>query len=452
MKRSAPSSKPSPKSKKPRVEVPDYHITPSVKDENGDPIWPAPKDQIASARSFILECAKANKKTIICPDKDADGLTSGVILYRTLTALGLSSNLIDIHLLSKGTTITDSSERSSLASKQPSYIFILDHGSISCPPLVPHDHKTLVIDHHQATESDFPSDSQHVTACASPPVAPTSLLTYLLCSHLHPSIVENCAWLCILGTTGDLGNTLKWEPPFPDMSAVFKTHTKKSLNDAVSLINAPRRTSTYDVDSAWTALLAAEDGPSSILRNKRLLEARYEVNAEVERCTHTAPKFSADATVAVFRISSGAQVHPVIATRWAGHLSSKKLEVVLVANEGYLPGFVNFSCRIPRCARARDPPVNLIETLRGFAEKEEGLVERLGSGFGRGHKEASGGIVPKEGFEELMRVMEVGERVKKEEGDRKGKTLKASPQKNTLMNYFGKSGSKGKRQINVGDS
>ena len=48
-------------------------------------------------------------------------------------------------------------------------------------------------------------------------------------------------------------------------------------------------------------------------------------------------KFSPDGKIAVFRIRSEAQVHPVIATRWAGHLQSKALEIVLVANEGYLP-------------------------------------------------------------------------------------------------------------------
>lgn len=442
MKRSAPLSKTASKSKKPRIEIPDYHRTPTVKDEHGDPIWPAPREQIAVARNFIQECAGAKKKTVICPDKDADGLTSGVVLYRTLTALGLPEELIYVHLLSKGTTIADESEREALAEKQPDYIFILDHGSISCPPLVPRPHKSLVIDHHQATDSDFPSGSQHVTACNSPPVATTSLLTYHLCSPLHPSIADTCAWLCIVGTTGDLGGTLKWQPPFPDMAPAFKKHTKSSLNDAVSLLNAPRRTSRYDVHSAWTAVLAA-DGPSSILQNRRLREARAEVSAEVERCTHTAPKFSADATIAVLRISSAAQVHPVIATRWAGHLSSQKLEVVMCANEGYLDGMVNFSCRVAKGARNRETPVNIIEVLKGIVERGEsgGLRERLGAGFARGHKEASGGIVEKEAFEEFVKLMGVGEKAAKADGEgmKRVKTVERSPQKNTLMNYFGKS-------------
>lgn len=33
----------------------DYHLTPSVQDENGEIIWPVPKDQMAKAREVILE-------------------------------------------------------------------------------------------------------------------------------------------------------------------------------------------------------------------------------------------------------------------------------------------------------------------------------------------------------------------------------------------------------------
>ena len=56
MKRSAPSpTKSSPKAKKPRPEVPEYHSTPPMRDEAGEIIWPAPSAQIAVARNFIKD-------------------------------------------------------------------------------------------------------------------------------------------------------------------------------------------------------------------------------------------------------------------------------------------------------------------------------------------------------------------------------------------------------------
>jgi len=72
--------------------------------------------------------------------------------------------------------------------------------------------------------------------------------------------------------------------------------------------------------TAWKALLEAKD-PKEILKNRRLAEARMEINEEVERQTHTPPKFSKDGKIAVLKIHSPAQVHPVIATRWVSFLS-----------------------------------------------------------------------------------------------------------------------------------
>ncbi|KAI0541546.1 DHH family protein [Xylaria digitata] len=439
MKRSVSSvSKTASRAKRQRPQIPEYHLTPSLRNESGEAIWPAPKDQIERAQKFIRECVAAKKRTLIVPDKDADGLTSGAILQKTLMLLSMDFGLISAHLLQKGRNIHDESERSAMAAYEPAFIFILDQGSRKSPPVIDAPHRALVMDHHWALDDDFPEGSEHITACNSPPVATSSLLTYHICSSLHEEVAATCDWLCVMGTHGDLGNTLKWEPPFPVMKSTFKSYTKKALNEAVSLINAPRRTSSYDVPAAWAALTAATT-PADLLKNPMLLEARAEVNAEVERCTHTAPKFSGDGKIAVFRINSAAQAHPMIAIRWAGHLQSSKLEVILVANEGYLPGMVNFSCRIPRSARARDTSVNIIEVLRSIAERAPNstLRERLGESFARGHKEASGGIVPKAEFEEFLEILEIGKKPEKS-SPKKQKKDSGVKQSNTLMNYFGK--------------
>ncbi|KAK3391534.1 hypothetical protein B0T20DRAFT_473092 [Sordaria brevicollis] len=393
--------------------------------------WPARKEEMELARRFILEwsdpkrfstlfaqlltpgSATAKAKTLVVPDKDADGLASGSILQQTLILLGLPAGLITTHLVQRGNNIHDGSERAAMTKLCPSYIFVLDQGSRRSLPVVDiPTTKALIIDHHQAADEEFPSGAQHVTACNSPPIAASSLLTYLICRPLHPDIEEQCAWLAVLGTHGDLGTNFKWQPPFPDMSDVLKRHTRKRLNDAVSLINAPRRTAAYNVSAAWEALIQAT-GPANLLTNKALSTARAEVNAEVERCAHVPPEFSSDGRVAVLRMKSMAQVHPVIATRWAGHLKSAKLQVVMAANTGYLEGKVNFSCRVAKCAKGRRGgvgEVNIINLLNSIVDtaKDPALRERLGESFARGHKEASGGVVPTKAFEEMMELMGVG--------------------------------------------
>ena len=434
MKRKATNAKGAP-SKRQKEPEPDYCDLETRKDENGADMWPAPANAIEDARAFIKRCAASQGKTLIVPDKDADGLDAGVILYKTLTFLGLPSSLIDIHLIGKNSTVHDEAERSAMLAKEPAFVLVVDQGSRGAPPIVDSPRtESLIIDHHLSDE--FPKNTLIVSACHFPPVATSALLTYEICKALKPDILSTCGFLCAMGTHGDLGNTLKWKPPFPDMTEVFKTHTKKAINDAVALVNAPRRTAKFDVISAWKALLEA-NGPKDILGNPRLLNARAEINEEVEIHTHTPPKFSKDGKVAVLRINTPSQIHGVIATRWAGYLNSKALEIIMVANSGYRPGFVNFSCRIARSARSRDPPVNIIASLKAAADLDTGdLIERMGESFARGHKEASGGIVPAAEFEELMTLMKIGEKPDpKPEDVTKAKT-KPSPQKNNLMNYF----------------
>jgi len=379
----------------------------------------------------------AQKKTLIVPDKDADGLSSGVIVHRTLVKLGLDPKLLDVHLVQKGSNIHEALERKAMSEKEADFIIVLDQGSRGAPPVVDDaDTKSIVIDHHLS--DDFPEGAEVVSACHCPPVATSALLIYEICKELHPDIAPECGYLCAIGTHGDLGNTLKWLPPFPDMTETFKKYTKKVLNDCVSYLNAPRRTGTYDVITAWNALLQAKD-PKEILNNRRLMQARDEINIEVEKQTHTPPKFTKDGKIAVLKINSQAQVHPVIATRWAGTLKSKALEIIMVANYGYLPGKVNFSCRIARCARDRDPPINIIESLKAVANLDTGdLIQRMGESFARGHKEASGGIIPTAEFEELCLLMKVGEKPDKVDGE-SPKKKGEEKQKNTLNNYFKRS-------------
>lgn len=167
------------------------------------------------------------------------------------------------------------------------------------------------------------------------------------------------------------------------------------------------------------------------------------VTAEVEKQTHTPPIFSQDGKFAVLKIKSEYQVHPVIATRWAGFLKSDRLEIVMVANFGYLPGKVNFSCRIAKCAKNRDTPVNIIESLKAVANLDEGdLVSRLGDSFAKGHKEASGGVVNTAEFEEFCKLMKLGEKSNtagsQKSASFKRKVVEKSPQKNNLGNYFAK--------------
>ena len=363
-------------------------------------------------------------------------------MYYTLTSLGLPSSSIKVHMLSKASSVFQPSEKAAMESYGATRFIFLDQGSRGGPPLVspftnttspiPDEDSdsgiqsvcTLILDHHESDE--FPAGTLAVSACRSPPIATSSLLTYIVCEPLHESIRTECAIPALLGVFGDLGpSEVKWgQKPWPGyLGEVVKQITKKAISEAVSAMNAPRRTADFKgnrdtillltvyfispnlrkknvniVYEAWEAVLRAKT-LQDISNNRSFLEARQKVNAEVERCTHTAPAFSRDRRVALLTIKSGFQVHPVIATRWAGYLRARGLQLVMVANEGYHPSgqHTNFSCRIIASLRRlpENERPNLIEILKDYSREvpDEGFLERVEGDFAKGHKEASGGII-----------------------------------------------------------
>lgn len=76
--------------------------------------------------------------------------------------LGVKPDLIHIHALLKGNNIHSQDERAKMAAKSPGYIFVIDQGSRPGPPIIDSEHTGLIIDHHHATEDDFPAGSEHV--------------------------------------------------------------------------------------------------------------------------------------------------------------------------------------------------------------------------------------------------------------------------------------------------
>jgi single-stranded-DNA-specific exonuclease len=95
--------------------------------------------------------------------------------------------------------------------------------------------------------------------------------------------------------------------------------------------------------------------------------------------------------VAAIVFASPFQVHPLVATTWARRLSPR---VVLAANDGYLPGMVNFA------VRGGPPGTDLRALLR------EALPGQGGE-FAHGHDRATGGSLPPATFARLLEALGV---------------------------------------------
>jgi hypothetical protein len=88
----------------------------------------------------------------------------------------------------------------------------------------------------------------------------------------------------------------------------------------------------------------------------------------------------------VIRVRSAAQVHPLLAVRWKVRLAGR---IVLVANDDFIPGRVNFVVRTTL-------PIDLLAWLRSLP------LGAVGPDFARGHPAASGGSLTHEEFGRLL--------------------------------------------------
>jgi len=245
---------------------------------------------------------------------------------------------------------------------------------------------TLVIDHHDARE--VPDVSVFVSSAGCEPVAPTGLLTFLLLRAIAP--LDDVAWLALLATTADLGRV----DAFPELAPFAARHRATHLKESVALLNAARRPGRYRPEVALDVLLSARD-PDAVARGAtagtdELAECRAEVNAEVARVSRVAPRIAGN--FVLIRFASPAQVHPLVATRWAGRLAPR---VVIAADDGYMPGPVSFAMR-----SASD--IDLLALLRGLPLGE------LEGEFAHGHPRATGGSIPPREFERILRAIGFG--------------------------------------------
>lgn len=400
---SPPPSKPSPAkkakiagSKVKKVEV----ETAEGADVLGEGIWkdwPAPRDQLELAKSFILEACvpflfstcclmvwteqaapdsvKEKHRILLCPDKDTDGLSSCLVLYRTLTEhLSHPPHLVQVYFLPKGINIHSPDAQSQMLAVRfpdptnpdeneddstylgPTRAIVMDQGSRPGPALLPPDKcSTLLIDHHQSSE--FPESISVLSACKSEPVATTSILAYLLCCELVPALKDDreTSMGALLGLYGDLGaskiNLSDPSLPWPTWLAQWeKTLTKTKLSKATALLNAPRRTPAFNANIAWKALIGSKGDLKGVMEDDALIDAKDSTSKETTRWQGAAPKFSKDGSIAIIRIESGYQsessdfkrgtnptdhhrlVHPVIATRWQGTLRKAKTLVCIMVS------------------------------------------------------------------------------------------------------------------------
>jgi len=90
-------------------------------------------------------------------------MPAGTLLYKCLVMLGLPSDRISVHHLTKGHNVHSDHERALMTTFEPQRIVVLDQGSrpgralIERLPDTPEGPSTLIIDHHMSNEVSLSS-------------------------------------------------------------------------------------------------------------------------------------------------------------------------------------------------------------------------------------------------------------------------------------------------------
>jgi len=339
--------------------------------------WPAAAEALAAGRALLQSAA--GRAIVVACDHDVDGLASAALVARAMETLGSTVELVPV---GRGEHVHEETFRAQLAAREAALYVVTDMGSRAEPIGLPKP--TLLIDHHDAVA--FPPDAVVVSAARREPVVPTSYLAFELLRPL--AAIADLSWLALLGSAADLGTSVR----LGSLAEWRRQHRVKDVAESVSLLNAARRAAEHDVATALRVLRVARS-PREIATGaspdlEQLRAYRAQVAAEVARFARTAPRMHGN--VAVIRIRSKAQIHPLLAVRWKTRLAGR---IVLVANEDFLPGRVNFVVRSTL-------PLDLLAWLRSLP------IGPVGPDIARGHPAATGGSVTHRDFERMLRAIE----------------------------------------------
>lgn len=336
--------------------------------------WEEARARFAS----FLQGVPREGRAVALHDVDADGLAAGALWQRVLERAGYDPTRV---VPDRERNAWTAGNRARLQAARPDALWVLDLGSQAQQVLggVP----TCFVDHHHPEGS--PPGDVLISGYAWDPIPNTSWMMWEMGRAVAE--IEDLDWIGVIGTLSDLGEKAPWE----QIGLAKKKYGAKWLKEATALVNAPRRSAAFDADLGARALLE-HSSPKELCASETetveaLRAARAEVAAAMEQGKKAAPQFAGG--VALIRVSSPCQIHPLLAQIWRTRLPKF---IVICANDAYLPGRVNFSARSGR-------GINALEYLRSMQISD-------GEGhFGHGHDQASGGSLPVERWNELLAQM-----------------------------------------------
>jgi single-stranded-DNA-specific exonuclease len=316
---------------------------------------------------------------VILSHVDADGLCAATIFKRFLDRRGIAYR----HTWpAKGKNAYTEATVKRLRELKPGALIVLDLGIMEevLVPGVP----TLFVDHHRPYGR--PKDALIVSSYGEDPAPPTSYVAYDSLCAIDPGL-EDIAWLCAVGTTGDVGTDVV----FARKECATGQFKRKDIVNAEVLVNSAKRASAYDIETS-AGLLGGAGALEDLVRADspavaKLSRYRREVNSEVRRCRHEGPNFLW--RVAVIPFKSSCDIQGLIAEPWRRRLDKY---FVIAANFGYIDGKVAYVVRTQLEASV----IDFMESLKPAGHPGHIVF---------GHDRAGSGIIEREVWEAIAARM-----------------------------------------------
>ena len=309
---------------------------------------------------------------LVLSHDDADGLSSAALLDRRLRDRGRDPRL---RLVGRGLNAWTDPVASEIAGEGALIVADLGQRDVQLAP------RLCVIDHHVPKGAP---DATLIHGIDLDPVPSTSLLAWYALGA-PPDLL----WLAALGCMGDYGD----KGGHLEVAPAKKRYGAGKLRELTSLVNAPRRSAAGDGRPALEWLMASEDPAGALASDhpgRAVCEAaREEVKQAAAEGRRAPPRFGSryGADVAIVRVDSPCQIHPLVAQSWVGRLRGA---IVFCANFGFVDGMVSFSGRAPKSK-------DIVALLA--RHRPEGADPAL---YGNGHRQAAGGTLPREAWNALM--------------------------------------------------
>ncbi|RVU13947.1 DHH family phosphoesterase [Methylobacterium oryzihabitans] len=335
----------------------------------------------------------AGAPVVLCHD-DADGLSAGAIFARACSQA--PHGPARVRVIGRGESAWSDAIRAELAAGPPVGGLIVTDLGVQAEPILP-GVPTIIVDHHVPRSEPASKVATVVSGFGAEPTPTSSLLAQSCAAALLGEAgADDLVWLAALGAVGDLGERAS-AARFPNvMTGARRFGTVKALREAVSLVNAPRRSSRGDASPALRLLLRA-DSPSDVVSDvspdgEALRSARAEVKEALDAARTVPPLFAGP--VALIRCDSPCQIHALIAQSWTHRL---RRQVVIGANAGFREGFVHFAAR---SASVPDLIAFLQDRAPTLGPKDH---------FAQGHQRATGGQVTRETWNRFVAGLGFGQ-------------------------------------------